>query len=164
MKSKKRKTTKLVQEIEILYVIFFWSIFFAIIVYGFFDQRLSPLLMVVSNSFNFFILPYLIGLAYMFRSKKVKQEICKKKSINIATDNMISKLMRMHFWIIGSYFIVAIIGNIFEFIWIDTTMMETFFVCFMCVAMVFIGTFMLNHHLFYVTFSICSSKRNHKGE
>jgi hypothetical protein len=162
MRPKKRKTTKLIQEIEILYVVLFWSIFFAIIVYGFFDQRSSPLLIVVSNSVNLFILPYLIGLAYMFRSKKVKQEICKKKSISIATDNVIPKLMRMHFLIIGSCFLTTVIGNIFEFTWIDATIVEAFFVCFMCIAIVIIGIFILNHHLFYVTFSMCSSKKLEK--
>ena len=153
------KNNKLVKEIEIVYIWLFWTLFLILIIYGLFEPRLSPTLIIVSNSFNLFILPYIIGLVYMFRSKKVKQELCRKKSINIATDKITSKLMRMNFWIIGSYFIIAIISNILGFKFIEANIVEAFFLSFMSVAIVVIGVFGISYHLFYVELSLCFKQK-----
>lgn len=64
----KRKVSELVNEIEKVYLLFFWIILISLLVYWVFHEDYPLALQVAVNSFNFFILPYLIGFVYIFRS------------------------------------------------------------------------------------------------
>lgn len=155
----KRKVSELVNEIEKVYLLLFWIILIALLVYWVFHEDYPLALQIAVNSFNFFILPYLIGFVYMFRSAETKKEICKKKSIHIATDRVTPRLMRLNFWVIGVYFVLAIIGNSFDLAFIKFNVIEAFALCFVSLGIVFIGIFGLGHNLLYVDLSMCFKQK-----
>ena len=155
----RKKTSKLVSEIEKAYLLFFWGLLITLLIYWYFHEDYPLFLQVVVNSFNFFVLPYLVGFVYMFRSAEIKKEICKKKSIHIATDRVTPKLMRLNFWVIGIYLVLAIIGNSFELTFIKASIVEAFASCLISVAAVIIGIFGLGHNLLYVDLSMCFKQK-----
>jgi hypothetical protein len=146
---------KNVKDIKNIYLGFYWIIFLILIIYWYMHSGKPIGLYIMINSFNLFVLPYMIVPFYIFKSVAVKKKICRDKSINTGISKAIPKIMHIHYFVLSVYMILVVCMNIFEFMSIKFNIVEAFFVVFISLITIFVSRLGIDYHLFYINLIIC---------